>query len=89
MDEFKENGELLMFTQDGYIKRSDMSEFVINKPVVDALGLHDFDRLVAVQPNYNMAGVLMVTKLGMALNFEYSSVPKQKRQGSGVIGMSI
>ena len=78
-----------MFTQDGYIKRSDMSEFVINKPVVDALGLHDFDRLVAVQPNYNMAGVLMVTKLGMALNFEYASVPKQKRQGSGVIGMSL
>ena len=87
--EFKEDGELLMFTQDGYIKRSDMSEFVVNKPVVDALGLHDFDRLVAVQPNYNMAGVLMITKMGMALNFEYASVPKQKRAGSGVIGMSL
>ena len=87
--EFKEDGELLMFTQDGYIKRSDMSEFVVNKPVVDALGLHDFDRLVSVQPNYNMAGVLMITKMGMALNFEYASVPKQKRAGSGVIGMSL
>ena len=89
IDEFKDNGELLMFTQDGYIKRSDMSEFVVNKPVVDALGLHDFDRLVAVQPNYNMAGVLMISKMGMAVNMEYASVPKQKRQGSGVIGMSL
>lgn len=89
MDEFKEDGELLMFTQDGYIKRSDMGEFVVNKPVVDALGLHDFDRLIAVQPNYNMAGVLMVSQLGMAVNLEYASVPKQKRQGGGVIGMSL
>ncbi len=89
MDEFKEDGELLMFTQDGYIKRSDMSEFIVNKPVVDALGLHDFDRLVAVQPNYNMAGVLMVSRNGMAVNMEYASVPKQKRQGVGVIGMSL
>jgi DNA gyrase subunit A len=89
MEEFKEDGELLMFTQDGYIKRSDMSEFVVNKPVVDALGLHDFDRLVAVQPNYNMAGVLMVSRLGMAVNMEYASVPKQKRQGGGVIGMNL
>ena len=89
MEEFKESGELLMFTHDGYIKRSDMSEFVVNKPVVEALGLHDFDRLIGVQPNYNMASVVMVSKSGMVVNFEYASVPKQKRQGSGVIGMSL
>ncbi len=89
MDEFKQDGELLIFTQDGYIKRSDMSEFVVNKPVVDALGLKDFDRVIAVQPNYNMAGILMVSRLGMAVNMEYASVPKQKRQGGGVIGMSL
>lgn len=88
-EEFKESGELLMFTQDGYIKRSDMSEFVVNKPVVDALGLHDFDRLVGVQPNYNMASTLMISKQGMAVNFEYESVPKQKRAGTGVIGMAL
>ena len=89
MEEFKQEGELLIFTQDGYIKRSDMSEFVVNKPVVDALGLRDFDRVIAVQPNYNMSGILMVSRLGMAVNMEYDSVPKQKRQGGGVIGMNL
>ena len=89
MDEFNGEGELIMFTHDGYIKRSDMSEFVVNKPVVDALGLHDFDRLIGVQPNYNMGSTIMISKLGMAVNFEYASVPKQKRAGSGVIGMSL
>ena len=88
-DEFKEKGELIMFTTQGYIKRSEMSEFVVNKPVVEAMGLHDFDRLVAVQPNYNMASVLMISKEGMAVNMEYASVPVQKRAGGGVIGMSL
>ncbi len=89
VDEFKSQGELIMFTQDGYIKRSDMSEFVVNKPVVDALGLHDFDRLIGVQPNYNMASIIMISKNGMGVNVEYASVPKQKRAGTGVIGMSL
>ena len=88
-EEFKENGELIMFTQDGYIKRSDMSEFVVNKPVVEALGLHDFDRLIGVQPNYFMSSVFMVSKQGLAVNLEYASVPKQKRAGTGVIGMNL
>ena len=89
VEEFKAEGELIMFTQDGYIKRVDMSEFVVNKPVVDALGLRDLDRLVGVQPDYKMASVLMISKQGMAVNFEYESVPKQKRAGTGVIGMSL
>lgn len=88
-EEFAQEGELIMFTHDGYIKRCDMSEFVVSKPVVEALGLHDFDRLIGVQPNYNMGSVFMVSKLGMAVNVEYSSVPKQKRAGIGVIGMAL
>ena len=89
MEEFKESGELIMFTQDGFIKRTDKSEFLINKPVVEAIGLHDFDRLIGVQPNYNMASVVMISKEGMAVNFEYATVPNQKRQGGGVIGMHL
>lgn len=88
-EEFNSSGELIMFTQNGYIKRSDMSEFVVNKSIVEAIGLHDFDRLIAVQPNYNMDSVLMISKQGMAVNFEYKSVPKQKRAGVGVIGMAL
>lgn len=89
MDEFKEDGELIMFTQDGYIKRVDMSELLVNKPVVEALGLRDLDRLVGVQPDYKMPSVLMISKQGMAVNYEYETVPKQKRAGTGVIGMSL
>ena len=87
--EFNEKGELLFFTQDGYIKRASMEEFMTQKPVIEAIGLRDLDRVIAVQPNYNLNGVLMVSEKGMCVNVEYNSVPMQKRAGSGVIGMSL
>jgi len=88
-NEFNAKGELLFFTQQGYIKKASMEEFATNKPCIEALGLRDFDRVVAVQPNYNSNGVLMVSEQGMCVNVEYNSVPLQKRAGTGVIGMSL
>lgn len=88
-NEFKGDGELLFFTKQGYIKKSQMSEYSSNKPVIEAIGLRDFDRVVAVQPNYNSNGILMVSEGGMCVCVEYNSVPVQKRAGTGVIGMSL
>ena len=89
INEFKEEGELLFFTTKGYIKKSAISEYASNKPVIEAIGLRDFDRVVAVQPNYNSNGILMVSEGGMCVCVEYDSVPLQKRAGTGVIGMSL
>ena len=88
-EEFKAEGDLIMVTKNGYIKRAKLSEFLINKPVAEAIGLHDLDRVIAVQPDYKMPGILMISKHGMAVNLEYNSVPCQKRQGGGVIGMNL
>lgn len=88
-NEFKEEGELLFFTRDGYIKKASMSEFATTKPVIEAIGLRDLDRVIGVQPNYKSNGVLMVSSEGMCVNVEYNSVPLQKRAGTGVIGMSL
>lgn len=87
--EFKGDGELLFFTKGGYIKKASMSEFDTTKPIIEAIGLRDFDRVLAVQPNYNSNGVLMVSEGGMCVIVEYNSVPLQKRAGTGVIGMSL
>lgn len=87
--EFGAKGELLFFTKGGFIKKASMEEFNTTKPVIEAIGLRDFDRVIAVQPNYNSNGVLMVSEAGMAVIVEYNSVPIQKRAGTGVIGMSL
>ncbi|MBR4998742.1 MAG: DNA topoisomerase 4 subunit A, partial [Clostridia bacterium] len=64
------NPELLMYTQDGYIKRCETSEFNGLKSGSIALKLKDFDRVVGVQINDNLPSVLMVSTDGMAVNCE-------------------
>lgn len=87
--ELAEAGELLMMTSDGYIKRTEASEYVELKSGSIALKLKDFDRVIAVQINDNLPSILMVATDGMAVNVEYKTAPVTKRNSGGVIGMSL
>ncbi len=88
-NELKENSELIMMTQDGYIKRVETSEYIELKSGSIALKLKDFDRVIAVQINDNLPSILMVSSDGMAVNFEYKTTPINKRNSGGVIGMNL
>lgn len=88
-NELKESAEIITVTQDGYIKRTETSEFANLKSGSIALKLKDFDRVISVQINDNMPSILMVANDGMAVNVEYKSVPVTKRNSGGVIGMSL
>ena len=83
------NQELVMVTQDGYIKRVETTEFEGLKSGSIALKLKDFDRLIACQINDNMPSILIVSSDGMAVNCEYKTAPVTKRNSGGVIGMSL
>ena len=83
------NKELVMMTQDGYIKRIETSEYATLKSGSLALKLKDFDRVIAVQINDNLPSILMVSNDGMAVNCEYKTVPVTKRNSGGVIGISL
>ncbi|MBE5741545.1 MAG: DNA topoisomerase 4 subunit A [Clostridiales bacterium] len=87
--EMLENPELIMVTQDGYIKRVETKEYETLKSNSIALKLKDFDRLITVQINDNMPSILIVSNDGMAVNCEYKTVPLTKRNSGGVIGMSL
>ena len=88
-NEFKESQELIMMTQDGFIKRVETSEYIDLKSGSLALKLKDFDRVISVQINDNLPSVLMVSSDGMAVNFEYKTAPLNKRNSGGVIGMNL
>ena len=81
--------ELVMVTQDGYIKRIETSEFANLKSGSIALKLKDFDRLVMTQINDEMPSILIVSSDGMAVNCEYKTAPVTKRNSGGVIGISL
>ena len=83
------NPELVMATQDGYVKRVETSEFANLKSGSIALKLKDFDRVIMCQINDNLPSMLMVSSDGMAINCEYKTVPVTKRNSGGVIGMNL
>ena len=83
------NPELIITTQDGYIKRVETSEYETLKSGSIALKLKDFDRVISVQINDNLPSILMVSTDGMAVNCEYKTVPLTKRNSGGVIGISL
>ena len=83
------NPELVMITQDGYIKRVETSEFATLKSGSLAMKLRDFDRVVSVQINDKLPSILMISSDGMAINCEYETVPLTKRNSGGVIGMNL
>ena len=84
-----DNAELIMMTQDGYIKRVETSEYVSLKSGSISLKMRDFDRVIATQINDNMPSILMVSSDGLAVNMEYKTVPLTKRNSGGVIGMNL
>ncbi len=88
-NELRECQELIMMTQDGYIKRVESNEYTELKSGSLALKLKDFDRVLSVQINDNLPSILMVSTDGMAVNFEYKTAPINKRNSGGVIGMNL
>ncbi len=83
------NKEIIMATQQGYLKRTETSEFANLKTGSIALKLKDFDRVIMCQINDSLPSMLMVSSDGLAINCEYASVPVTKRNSGGVIGMSL
>ncbi|MEG1751647.1 MAG: DNA topoisomerase (ATP-hydrolyzing) [Clostridia bacterium] len=90
---FKENQEFcdkfVFFTKLGMIKLSESSEYCVNKSVFQAIKIKPEDELLDVQNFTPEGGVLMVSKSGMALNFEKTNIPIQNRISGGVMGINL
>jgi len=83
------DGNLMMFTKQGMIKKTKTSEYNLLKSAYQAIKLKDDDELLKVEeerPNNNIA---IVTKQGMILNALSNDVPEQGRVSGGVKGISL
>lgn len=78
------DGKLLFATKSGMLKYTDLSEYNIKKSKILACGLKDGDEIVYVDKASEFSNILLVTKLGMAINFDASSIPTMGRAGKGV-----
>lgn len=86
-----EQGDLIIFTKSGAVKRSSIAEYVTCKKVVAAIKLKDGDELINVEKfdSDEFSTMTFVTKKGMCLNASKDDVPVQGRTAGGVKGISL
>ncbi len=85
----QKGGDLLFFTKGGMIKKSAFDDCVVNKTFYQVAKVADKDEVIGVEVDKQGKGVLMLTRLGMSLNFETSEVPVQGRVSGGVKGVNL
>lgn len=82
-------GALLFFTKDGLIKKTDWSEYNLQKPYYQAIKLKDGDSLIRVELDKAETTIAFVTEQGLVLNALKDDIPLQGRIAGGVKGINL
>lgn len=84
-------GELLFFTKQGTVKRTEWSEYSVARPVFPAIKLKTGDELINVEQfDPDMQSTMcFISKEGICLNADKDDIPVQGRVTSGVRGMLL
>jgi DNA gyrase subunit A len=83
-------GDLLMVTAQGTVKRTALSEYSRPKKTgIIAIGLDEGDRLIGVRLIFPEQQVLLATRDGMAIRFPEKTVRRMGRSAHGVRGVRL
>jgi len=82
-------GEIVMFTQSGMVKRSTEKDMVVAKSCYQAIKLADDDKLINVEHEQKGKSFVMMSKTGYCVNFEKGEVSIQGRIAGGVKGINL
>ncbi len=83
------SGDLLFFTKEGMVKKTEWKEYTLLKPYYQAIKLKDGDQLVSVENNGVDTTIAYVTKKGRVLNAIKDDIPYQGRVAGGVKGITL
>jgi len=90
VSKFDADGNLLMLTRKGYIKRIELNNFEsIRKSGIIAIGLDDDDVLEWVKEAKSNDEIIIGTSNGMAIRFAISDLRPLGRSARGVISMKL
>ena len=85
----EQKGNLLFFTKNGLIKKTEFAEYNLLKPYYQAIKLKDDDELIDVVFDQENTTIAYVTEKGMALNALKDDIPVQGRVAGGVKGINL
>lgn len=87
---FEEEGNILMATKKGVVKKSDISEFSnVRRKGVRAISLDEGDELVAARQVQSGQQIMLFTYNGMAVRFDESDARSMGRVTRGVRGVTL
>jgi DNA gyrase subunit A len=88
--EFKDNEFVIMCTQKGTIKKTEISAFEnVRQTGIIAIGLHEDDKLISARTTDGTCDIIIGTKNGLACRFRESNVRSMGRTAAGVRGISL
>ena len=82
-------GEVIIYTEKGMVKRTELAEFGSMRGAGTAMALSDGDRVIGVEVVEEGKNVLEVTRDGLCLVYATNEVPVQGRKASGVRGIKL
>lgn len=90
VEEMETDGNLLLVTQRGMIKRTQLSDFATNRTAgVVALKLNEGDQLLRVLDARDLQELLLMTRMGQAIRFAMEECRVMGRSAAGVLGMRM
>lgn len=88
--EFSDEQYLVFATKKGIVKKSKLSDYAnIRQNGIHAISLDTDDELIGVNLTNGERNITLVTKKGMSITFEETSVKSVGRTGRGVKGISL
>ena len=85
----KDNYDLLFFTKQGMIKKTNIQEYTLLKSYYQAAKIKEGDQIISVQKDEPNTSLMFVSEQGMALNADKNDIPLQGRISAGVKGMML
>ncbi|MBO5021921.1 MAG: DNA topoisomerase 4 subunit A [Clostridia bacterium] len=85
----EKDAEIIFMTKQGMVKKTSAEDLVVSKPFYQVCKLADGDEVINVEVCKKGKSILMLTKLGMSLNFGQAEVPSQGRISGGVKGINL
>ncbi len=83
-------GDLMFVTQNGIVKRTELSEYSVRKARVAAINLKNDDKVISLfRMTENTESLLMVSESGMAIHFPVGDIAAIGRTAAGVKGISL
>lgn len=82
-------GELLFYTKQGMVKKSDWSEYGVQKKAFQAVKLKDGDEVIGIETDKPDTTLIFITHEGLCLNAYKDEIPKQGRISGGVKGINL